>query len=101
MQVVTPNQFELHAGSANKRPPDYIFLENGKSLRDIMTACKNANPKYLEVTILNAISSSTEKKLAFCVECKGAFIYRRFTFLISLNCNLKEFERTFPFRTYF
>ncbi|KNA24549.1 hypothetical protein SOVF_014680 [Spinacia oleracea] len=70
IQVVTPNQFELHAGSANKRPPDYIFLENGKSLRDIMTACKNANPKYLEVTILNAISSSTEKKLAFCVECK-------------------------------
>ncbi|KAD7480178.1 hypothetical protein E3N88_03314 [Mikania micrantha] len=27
-EVVTPNQFELHAGSANKRPPEYIYLDN-------------------------------------------------------------------------
>ncbi|XP_021729860.1 uncharacterized protein LOC110696835 [Chenopodium quinoa] len=70
IQVVTPNQFELHAGSSNKRPPEYIYLDNRKSLRDILTVCKNANLKYLEVSIQNAISSSTEKKIAFCVECK-------------------------------
>ncbi|KAL2937478.1 Increased DNA methylation 1, partial [Bienertia sinuspersici] len=45
MQVVTPNQFELHAGSLNKRPADYIYLENGKSLRNIISECNNANLK--------------------------------------------------------
>ncbi|KAK6144348.1 hypothetical protein DH2020_021168 [Rehmannia glutinosa] len=38
--VVTPNLFETHAGSGNKRPPEYIYLENGKSLRDVLNACK-------------------------------------------------------------
>lgn len=69
-QVVTPNQFELHAGSSNKRPTDYIYLENGKSFRDVLSACNNAKLKYLKVMILNAISSSNEKKSAFCFDCK-------------------------------
>ncbi|KAL0283237.1 UNVERIFIED_CONTAM: Increased DNA methylation 1, partial [Sesamum radiatum] len=40
-KVVTPNQFEMHAGSGNKRPPQYIFLDNGNSLRDVLNACKD------------------------------------------------------------
>lgn len=28
---MTPSQFELHAGSGNKRPPEYIYLDNGNT----------------------------------------------------------------------
>lgn len=71
MKVVTPNQFELHAGSLNKRPADYMYLDNGKTLRDVIIECKNADLKCLEVKILSAIGSSIEKNSAFHGECKG------------------------------
>ncbi|KAL0418259.1 UNVERIFIED_CONTAM: Increased DNA methylation 1 [Sesamum radiatum] len=54
-KIVTPNQFEMHAGSGNKRPPEYIFLDNGKSLRDVLNACKANLSESLESVILNAI----------------------------------------------
>ncbi|KAL3324774.1 hypothetical protein AABB24_038734 [Solanum stoloniferum] len=56
--VVTPNQFELHANSANKRPPEYIYLENGKSLRDVLSMCKDAPYDEVEMVINNAIGSA-------------------------------------------
>ncbi|XP_057781874.1 uncharacterized protein LOC131000121 [Salvia miltiorrhiza] len=69
-KVVTPNQFELHARSGNKRPPEYIYLENGKSLRDVLNACK-ANPSdSLEGVIQNAIGRSNYTT-AFCLNCRG------------------------------
>ncbi|KAL3518453.1 hypothetical protein ACH5RR_021042 [Cinchona calisaya] len=68
-QVVTPNHFELHAGSGNKRPPEYIYLENGKSLRDILNVCKDASSDSLELAIQNAIGHS-QAKPAFCLNCK-------------------------------
>ncbi|GAB4824814.1 hypothetical protein Ancab_007684 [Ancistrocladus abbreviatus] len=71
-EVITPNQFELHAGSSNKRPPDYIYLENGNTLRDVLNACKDANRGALEATILNAIGCSCNKKSTFCINCKGS-----------------------------
>ncbi|KEH38894.1 RING/FYVE/PHD zinc finger protein [Medicago truncatula] len=40
-QVVSPIVFELHAVSANIRPPEYTYLENGKFLRDVMNACSS------------------------------------------------------------
>ncbi|XP_052186436.1 uncharacterized protein LOC127797506 isoform X2 [Diospyros lotus] len=70
-QVVSPNQFELHAGSANKRPPDYIHLKNGNTLRDVLNACKNASTESLEVTILNAIGRPYESRPTLCLNCKG------------------------------
>ena len=69
---MTPNQFELHAASSNKRPPEYIYLENGKTLRDVLNACKDAPFESLEVTIQNVIGCSSEHKPAFCLNCKGA-----------------------------
>ena len=69
---MTPNQFELHAGSSNKRPPEYIFLENGNTLRDVLNACKVAPPEALEATIKHAIGSLSEKEPTFCMNCKGA-----------------------------
>lgn len=69
-KVVTPNQFELHARSANKRPPEYIYLENGKSLRDVLNACKANLSDSLEAVIQNAIGRSNYTT-AFCVNCRG------------------------------
>ncbi|KAG6436134.1 hypothetical protein SASPL_101018 [Salvia splendens] len=69
-KVVTPNQFEFHAHSSNKRPPEYIYLENGKSLSDVLKACK-ANPSDpLEGVIHNAIGRSIYTT-AFCLNCRG------------------------------
>ncbi|CAL5352713.1 unnamed protein product [Camellia sinensis] len=70
-RVVTPNQFELHAGSSNKRPPEYIYLENRNTLRDVLNACKDAPLESLEVTIRNMISCSSENKPISCLNCKG------------------------------
>lgn len=70
-QVVKPNQFELHAGSLNKRVADYTYLENGRTLRDVLTSCKSANHDSIAHTILNAISSSPVKKSVFCFGCRG------------------------------
>ncbi|KAL0390587.1 UNVERIFIED_CONTAM: hypothetical protein Scaly_0415800 [Sesamum calycinum] len=68
-KVVTPNQFEMHAGSGNKRPPQYIFLDNGNSLRDVLNACKDNLSESLESVILNAIGRSNYTA-AFCINCK-------------------------------
>ncbi|KAK9690063.1 hypothetical protein RND81_09G102000 [Saponaria officinalis] len=68
-QIVTPTQFELHAGSSNKRPADYTHLENGNTIRDVLNACKGVNLNDVVAAIRNAISSSPEKKAAFCRSC--------------------------------
>ncbi|KAL6341881.1 hypothetical protein AAG906_038126 [Vitis piasezkii] len=70
-KVVTPNLFELHAGSSNKRPPEYIYLENGTSLRGVMNAWKNAALDSLDEAIRVAIGCSMIKKSTFCLNCKG------------------------------
>ncbi|PSR86543.1 Increased DNA methylation like [Actinidia chinensis var. chinensis] len=85
-KVVTPSQFELHAGSANKRPPEYIYFENGNTLRDVLNACRDAPLESLEgnirnvigcslenkLNIRNVIDCSLENKLTFCLNCKGS-----------------------------
>ncbi|CAN4119428.1 unnamed protein product [Withania somnifera] len=68
--VVTPNQFELHANSANKRPPEYIYLENGRSLRDVLSMCKDAPSDEVDIVIKNAIGSADAK--LFASACKTA-----------------------------
>ncbi|KAL1827721.1 hypothetical protein DCAR_0206903 [Daucus carota subsp. sativus] len=71
--VVSPNHFELHAGSANKRPPEYLYLENGRTLRDVLNACKNAPPEAVTATIKHAIGSSAEKPIPLnCRNCRAS-----------------------------
>ncbi|OAY38104.1 uncharacterized protein LOC110626469 isoform X2 [Manihot esculenta] len=72
-EVVTPGLFELHAGSANKRPPEYIYLENGNTLRDVMNACKDASLETLDEALRLSIGCSSLQKSAFCVNCRGSF----------------------------
>ncbi|KAF5751582.1 putative protein binding protein [Tripterygium wilfordii] len=71
-EVCTPTVFELHAGSANKRPPEYIYLENGNTLRDVMNACKDASLQMLGEAIRNVVGCSSVKKSTFCLNCRGS-----------------------------
>ncbi|PON71192.1 Autoimmune regulator [Trema orientale] len=57
-EVVTPTVFELHASSSNKRPPEYIYLDNGSTLRDVMNACQNSPLVSLEEAVKRAIGCS-------------------------------------------
>ncbi|KAI3989607.1 hypothetical protein MKX01_036216, partial [Papaver californicum] len=71
-KVVTPMEFERHAGSGNKRAADYIYLENGNNLRYVINACRNAPLDTLESTIQNAVCSSPSvNKTTICSNCKG------------------------------
>ncbi|XP_020588807.1 uncharacterized protein LOC110030435 [Phalaenopsis equestris] len=71
--AVSAYQFEVHAGSTKKHPSDFIFLENGKSLRDVLKSCIGAPLDMLEVVIQNAIGPSPPKNLHVCKKCKEAF----------------------------
>ncbi|CAL1404142.1 unnamed protein product [Linum trigynum] len=73
-EMVTPATFEIHAGSTNKRPPDYIYLKSGNSLRDIMNACKGASAEALEGIIQLAIGCQSLKKAKFCLNCRGSML---------------------------
>ncbi|XP_065866066.1 uncharacterized protein [Euphorbia lathyris] len=71
-KVVAPASFELHAGSANKRPPEYIYLENGNTLRDVMNACKDASLETLDEALRLSIGCSSLGKSIFCLNCRGS-----------------------------
>ncbi|XP_077226208.1 uncharacterized protein LOC143859371 isoform X2 [Tasmannia lanceolata] len=72
-EVLTAIHFERHAGSLNKRAPEYIYLENGNTLRNVLDACKNAPLDMLEATIQSAISSLPVKKASICQSCRESF----------------------------
>ncbi|WJZ95443.1 hypothetical protein VitviT2T_014213 [Vitis vinifera] len=63
--------WKSHADSSNKRPPEYIYLENGTSLRGVMNAWKNAALYSLDEAIRVAIGCSMIKRSTFCLNCKG------------------------------
>lgn len=63
--------FELHAGSANKRPPEYIYLENGNTLRDVMNTCSSVSVDVLEEAVQKILGGFTMKKSTICLKCRG------------------------------
>ncbi|XP_071722899.1 uncharacterized protein, partial [Rutidosis leptorrhynchoides] len=72
-RVIPPSQFEIHACKQYRRASQYICFENGKSLLDVMRACRNSPLHTLEATLQSALSSSPEEKIFFCRRCKGSF----------------------------
>ncbi|XP_028808157.1 uncharacterized protein LOC114762754 isoform X2 [Neltuma alba] len=72
VEVVTPTVFELHAGSANKRPPEYIYLENGNTLRDVMNTCSSVARDVLEESVQKILGGFSFKKSATCLKCRAA-----------------------------
>ncbi|CAI8614716.1 unnamed protein product [Vicia faba] len=72
-RVIPPSQFEIHACKQYKRSVEYICLENGKSLLDLLRACRRAPLHDLEATIQNFVCFPPEEKYFTCKRCKGSF----------------------------
>ncbi|XP_022742168.1 uncharacterized protein LOC111293619 isoform X2 [Durio zibethinus] len=72
-RVVAPSQFEIHACKQYKRAAQYICFENGKSLLDVLRACRRRPLHTLEATIQNIVSALPEQKCFTCRRCKGSF----------------------------
>ncbi|CAI0407569.1 unnamed protein product [Linum tenue] len=71
--VVPPSQFEIHAINLYRRASQYICFENGKSLLDVLNACRYSPLDSLEATIQEAISGSPVERTFTCKRCKGSF----------------------------
>ncbi|KAJ0966639.1 hypothetical protein J5N97_023556 [Dioscorea zingiberensis] len=72
-KTISAYQFELHAGSTKKHPSDFIFLENGKCIHDVLKECSNCPLDMLETVIQKAIRPVTPKDSLTCRKCKGSF----------------------------
>ncbi|XVF07796.1 hypothetical protein REPUB_Repub06bG0170500 [Reevesia pubescens] len=72
-KVVPPSQFEIHACKQYKRAAQYICFENGKSLLEVLRACRRRPLHTIEATIQNILSALPEQKCFTCRRCKGSF----------------------------
>ncbi|XVE76081.1 hypothetical protein DITRI_Ditri12bG0144300 [Diplodiscus trichospermus] len=72
-RVIPPSQFEIHACKQYKRAAQYICFENGKSLLEVLRACRRRPLHMLEATIQNILSALPEQKCFTCRRCKGSF----------------------------
>ncbi|XP_041998297.1 uncharacterized protein LOC121748123 isoform X3 [Salvia splendens] len=74
VRVVPPCQFEIHACNSYRRASQYICLENGKSLLDVVKECRKSSVKTLEETIQNFIGPIPLKESVICRNCSGSFL---------------------------
>nr|XP_033513973.1 uncharacterized protein LOC104103774 isoform X2 [Nicotiana tomentosiformis] len=65
-RVVPPGKFEIHACKAYRRASQYICLENGKSLLDVVKECRKGSLKKLEATIRSFIGPIPVKEIIIC-----------------------------------
>ncbi|CAH2060374.1 unnamed protein product [Thlaspi arvense] len=72
-RVVSPAVYEQHASSTNKRPPEYILLESGCTLRDAMNAIKETPFDRLEER-LRVVVGPDLKKSSLCFNCQGPLV---------------------------
>ncbi|KAL5743057.1 hypothetical protein ACOSP7_029789 [Xanthoceras sorbifolium] len=72
-RVIPPSKFEIHACKQYRRASQYICFENGKSLLEVLRACRSVPLPMLEATLQNALSSLPEEKSFTCVRCKGTY----------------------------
>ncbi|VVB01774.1 unnamed protein product [Arabis nemorensis] len=72
-QVVSPAVYEQHASSTNKRPPEYILLESGFTLRDVMNACRETPLPKLQEKLLLVVGPAL-KKSSLCFNCQGPMV---------------------------
>lgn len=68
-QSVSAYNFEVHAGSTKKHPSDFIFLENGNTLRDVLRVCSSARINDLEAALKNEVSPVPKKSPRACLKC--------------------------------
>ncbi|KAL1361483.1 hypothetical protein AAHE18_03G007000 [Arachis hypogaea] len=97
VEVVTPTLFKLHASRLNKCPPEYIYLENGSTLHDIMNTCLDVPLETLEEVIQKVIGGFPIKKSTFCFNCRDANVVSR---LLCNSCmESKECQPNLPTQT--
>ncbi|KAJ7976876.1 Zinc finger, FYVE/PHD-type [Quillaja saponaria] len=72
-RVIPPSQFEIHACKTYRRAAQYICLENGKSLLELLRACRGSSLHMLETTVQNIVCASPEEKYFTCKRCEGSF----------------------------
>ncbi|XP_028777155.1 uncharacterized protein LOC114733823 isoform X2 [Neltuma alba] len=72
-KVIPPSQFEIHACKSYRRAAQYICFENGKSLLELLRACRGTPLHTLETTIQNFVCSLPQEKYYTCKRCKGCF----------------------------
>ncbi|XP_020581089.1 uncharacterized protein LOC110025141 [Phalaenopsis equestris] len=70
-RVVSVYLFEIHAGSTKNHPSDFIFLQNGKNLREVLKSCTGASMDMLEAEIQKAIGPLPPRRPNFCRKCQG------------------------------
>lgn len=76
MKVVSAYVFEQHAGSTKKHPADFILLQNGNSLHDVVRACHGAPLNMLEATIQGAIGPTPPRNCFTCQNCNGKYLFK-------------------------
>ncbi|XP_073309927.1 uncharacterized protein [Primulina huaijiensis] len=74
VRVVPPCQFEIHACKSYRRASQYICLENGKSLLDVVKECRKSAVKTLEETIYKFVGPMPVKESVICMNCQGPFL---------------------------
>ncbi|KZV29464.1 hypothetical protein F511_03749 [Dorcoceras hygrometricum] len=74
VRVVPPCQFEIHACKSYRRASQYICLENGKSLLDVVKECRKSSVETLEETIHKFVGPMPVKESVICMNCRGPFL---------------------------
>lgn len=61
-KVLGAYEFEQHAGGKTKHPNNHIFLENGRSVYNIIQELKNAPLDVLEEVIRQVVGSALSEE---------------------------------------
>ncbi|KAI9107238.1 hypothetical protein K1719_021847 [Acacia pycnantha] len=72
-KVIPSSQFEIYACKSYKRAAQYICFENGKSLLELLRACRGTSLHSLETAIQNFVCSTPQEKYFTCKRCKRCF----------------------------
>ncbi|CAI9097901.1 OLC1v1034420C1 [Oldenlandia corymbosa var. corymbosa] len=73
-RVVPPCTFEIHACKSYRRATQYICLENGKSLLDVVKDCGRSSLKEIKKTIQSIIGPLPQKESIICRNCGSSFL---------------------------
>ncbi|KAK4776103.1 hypothetical protein SAY87_024064 [Trapa incisa] len=101
-RVIPPSQFEIHACNVYRRAAQYICLENGKSLLDVLKTCRRVPVNMLEGTVQRIIHSLPVEKNFTCRACRGTFppsFFARTGYLCNSCAEFRKPESTIIYPT--
>ncbi|XP_071719759.1 uncharacterized protein [Rutidosis leptorrhynchoides] len=86
IKVIPISQFELHARKSYRHAIKFIYLENGKSLLELIALCKAGELERLEVALQTVISSLPVKGPFLCTNCNSSIEPSTENLLICESC---------------